>query len=64
MNLGAAHGALASVGEHELATLGQRGGVWRQVESVVVAVGACFGGIAGGRNMVGICGESFRRGCW
>ena len=39
MNLRAAHGALASVGEHELATLGQWGGVCREVEGVVMTVG-------------------------
>lgn len=60
MNLGAAHSALAAVGEHELATLGQWAGFWRQVESVVVAVGACLRSVAGGRDMVGIC----RDGCW
>jgi len=43
MNVGAGHGALASVGEHELATLGQRLGFRREVESVVVTVGVRLG---------------------
>ena len=39
MDVGAGHGALAAVGEHELAALGLRLGFRREVESVVVAVG-------------------------
>ena len=60
VNVGAGHGALASVGEHELATLGQWSGFRRQVESVVVAVGVRLGSVAWRRNVVGVCGESFR----
>ena len=54
MNVGAGHGALASVGEHELAALGQRIGFWREVKSVVVAVGVRLGSVARGRNVVGV----------
>ena len=43
MNVGAGHGALASVGEHELATLGQRLGFRREVERVVGTVGVRLG---------------------
>jgi len=64
VNVGAAHGALASVGEHELAALGQRLGFRRKVESVVVTVGVRLRREACRRNVVGICGESFGRRCW
>ena len=64
MDVGAGHGALAAVGEHELAALGQRLGFRREVESVVVTVGVRLGREACGRNVVGVCGESFRLGCW
>ena len=58
MNVGAGHGALAAVGEHELATLGLGLGFRRKVESVVVTVGVRLGSEACRRNMVGGCGES------
>ena len=64
VNVGAGHGALAAVGEHELAALGQRLGFRRKVESVVIAIGVRSASITGGRNMVGICGERLSRGCW
>jgi hypothetical protein len=64
MNVGAGHGALASVGEHELAALGQGA-------EALCALGILTGltGIRAGRehfwrNMVGAGGESFPRGCW
>ena len=61
MNVGAGHGALASVGEHELAAVGQWIGFRRQAESVVVTVGVRLGRVAAWRNMVGVCRESGRR---
>ena len=64
MDVGAGHGALAAVGEHELASLGQWFGFRRKVESVVATVGVRLRSEACRRDMVGVCGESFRLGCW
>jgi len=63
MNVGAGHGALASVGEHELAALRQWGGVDFRGGKIVVSIGIRLRSVAWWGNMVGVCGESFRRGC-
>ena len=57
MNIGAGHGALASVGEHELAALGERLGFWRPVEAIVMGVGIRPGSEALWRNMIVAGGE-------
>jgi hypothetical protein len=61
MNVGAGHGALAAVGEHELATRGQRA-------KALCALGILTGltGVRARRehfwrDVVGACGERFRR---
>jgi hypothetical protein len=63
VNVGAGHGALASVGEHELAAFGLRLGFRREVQSVVATVGVGLRSEAWRRNMVGVRGERFGRGC-
>ena len=57
MNVGPGHGALASIGEHELAAVGQGFGLWRAVEAIVVVVGIRPGSEAFGRNVIGAGGE-------
>ncbi len=64
VNVRAGHGALASIGEHELAALGQWIGFRREVEKIVLPVGVRFRGEAWRRNVVGACREGFPRGCW
>ena len=57
MNVGAGHGALASVGEHELATVGQRCGNFGAIEIIVASVGVGPGREDFGRDMVGAGGK-------
>jgi len=58
MNVGAGHGALAAVGKHELAAIGEWLGFRREVKRVVATVGVRLRSEARGRNVVDICGET------
>jgi hypothetical protein len=57
VNVGAGHGALASIGKHELAAVGQRAWEMRAVERIGVSVGVSLWQVDAGRNVIGAGGE-------